>query len=328
MSPDSANDRPYTPGTGLPVAPPVGASGVETNSQVTALSRQLRKPTTSRTQSTHSAGPVGARQLASVEARLSPRDRDVLERIAEHRFLSTTQIQRFAFVGHATDEAALRSARTVLTRLERTGLIRSLGRRVGGFRSGSTAKLFQLAPAGARILYEDGSHFRPQEPSQRFLSHCLAVADVHLTLRYLADRQAVEIVEVETEPFCWRRFVGQGGENRWLQPDLAATVLSRDYRDHWFIEVDLGTESMPTLLRKCARYEEYRATGQEQLQLGTFPLVLWFLDDARRLDRLQQAIERAPHLSPQVYRYATPSSLAKTLIVDGDVEDRGEADHA
>lgn len=316
MSSDMSPSIVYVPGAGLPIAPPIGYFRGRTNAQVSGQNGHSRVPNTARRSVSEQIAPVGARRLATLEARMPPRDRTVLDRIAEHRFLSTHQIKRFCFVGHATDEAAVRAARSVLSRLERQNLVRSLGRRVGGFRAGSTSKIFQLAPAGARLVYRDGSSYRTHEPSQRFLRHCLAVADVHLALRDHADRQEIETVVIETEPTCWRRYLGQGGDQLWLQPDLAARVVSADYRDHWFIEVDLGTESVPTLLKKCERYEAYRRTGREQERHHAFPLVLWFLESERRRSRLEEAIQRTPRLTPALYRYATPSSFT-TLLRSG-----------
>jgi hypothetical protein len=241
------------------------------------------------------------------------RDRDVLRRIAEHRYLTTHQIQHFVFTAHDSDASAARTARYVLQRLERNALIRPLGRRIGGVRAGSSARVWQLAPAGARLLRDDGTTYRTNEPSPRFLAHCLAVADVHLSLLSIADHAAAVSTRVATEPACWRRFTGQGGEARWLQPDLAAVISTDEFDDRWFIEVDLGTESLPTLLRKCGQYEAYRASGIEQVERGAFPLVLWVFTKPERADKLEATVRRSPRLTPQLYRYATMERLVDVV---------------
>jgi hypothetical protein len=84
--------------------------------------------------------------------------------------------------------------------------------------------------------------------------------------------------------------------------------------DRWFIEVDLGTESLPTLLRKCGQYETYRASGIEQADYGVFPLVLWFFTVPERAERLAQAVARSPRLTPALYRYAQPETLSRVLM--------------
>ena len=76
---------------------------------------------------------------------------------------------------------------------------------------------------------------------------------------------------------------------------------STDYDDHWFVEVDLGTESLPTLLRKCGQYEAYRASGIEQAQLGVFPMVLWVFNRADRIDKLMRAVSRSHRLDSRLF---------------------------
>ena len=76
-----------------------------------------------------------------------------------------------------------------------------------------------------------------------------------------------ELVECAVEPASWRRFTGLGGARLTLKPDLYAETASTSGSDlvhAWFIEVDLGTEGIPTLLKKCRDYEAYRRTGIEQ----------------------------------------------------------------
>ena len=316
----------WTPGAGLPVAPPVAALRTLANRQVSGVSgrsagtnsRELSPPSSSQSD-TGSRGerpgvrPVSRKALARLDGVMPLRDRKVLERIAEHRFLATSQIRRFAFHGHASEESAIRTARVVVTRLERAGLIRALGRRVGGPRAGSTSKIWQLAPAGARLLRDDGLNYRTHDPSSRFLRHCLAIADVHLATRDLLTLDSVDDVHVQTEPSAWRRYTGTGGERLCLQPDLAVVVSTKAYIDRWFIEVDLGTESLPTLLKKCARYEAYRATGIEEAQHHAFPLVMFLFSDARRAERLQDALNHSHRLTPALYRIVTPHQLADVL---------------
>lgn len=294
-------ERRIDPGTNLPIAVPTGSLWPSQNDQVTAVSAQSTGTNTPPPVLRSSSGRVGARALDRLDSRLSERDRKVLALIAKHRYLATAQLQDFAFIDHASSDSAARTSRRVLARLERDQLIRSLGRRIGGVRAGSSGNIWQLAPAGARLLRDDGVAYRTHEPSQRFLGHCLAVADTHLMLRSLKEAPTVTDVTVSIENEAWRRYNGGGGEARWLQPDLFATICSTDYDDHWFIEVDLGTESLPTLLRKCGQYEAYRASGIEQAQLGVFPMVLWVFNRADRIDKLMRAIARSHRLDSRLF---------------------------
>lgn len=307
----------YTPGSGLPSAIPLGSSSTLPSPQVSRRSRDLRgtnTPAASYPELTEKRRRrIDADVLRQLADAMPERDHHVLELIARHRFLTTHQIKHFAFDSLGTEESAARTTRHVLQRLARTALIRSLAQRIGGVRAGSSARVWQLAPAGARLLRDDGTVYRTHEPSTRFLAHCLAIADVHFGLRRLQDLPSVDAVHVSIEPECWRRFTGHGGEPRWLQPDLAATIQTSDFDDRWFIEVDLGTEALPTLLKKCGQYESYRATGIEQDEHGAFPLVLWLFSKPERADALQQAIHRSPRFTPQLYRFATADTFNEVI---------------
>lgn len=299
----------YEPGQGLPLAAPVGTSDTPVSAQVSTSSDESR--TTNTAHSSLPVGRVGAKQLAQLANRLSERDREVLERVDEHRYLTTTQVQAFVFSDHSHDSGP-RTTRRVLARLERELMLRRLPRRVGGARAGSGATVWHLAPAGVRLLHASG-RMRTAEPSPRYLRHCLAVADVHLSLRALAELATVEAVTVEVEPRSWRRYLGSGGEARWLQPDLWVEITTGRYIDRYFVEVDLGTESLPVLLRKCALYETYRASGAEQERSGAFPLVLWCFSQADRAVRLEHAVAQSPRLTSALHVITTTDTLRATL---------------
>jgi hypothetical protein len=308
-------DTPRTPDGRLPIGSPLGTTPEPANTQVSDRSDEIRETNTSLIASSTPArlGRVGKRRLERLSKLLSERDLLLLRVLAQHRYLTAHHIQLFMFRDHASIDSAARTTRRVLARLERDGLLRALQRRIGGVRAGSSSTIWQLSPAGARLLRSDGSGYRTHEPSLRFLQHCLVVADVHLALNDLSWTGLAEDVRVDVEPDCWRRYSGPGGEPRWLQPDLYTRILTAAYDDRWFVEVDLGTESLPTLLRKCAGYEAYRAAGQEQSNVGVFPLVLWVFTEPKRGQRLQRAIASSRTLTPQLYRMSTVDQVAATV---------------
>lgn len=308
----------YTPGSGLPVAIPLGSDVTPASAQVSQRSGTTRGTNTPETSSPETARQrrrrrVDADVLARIKENMPERDREVLDRVAEHRYLTTHQVQAFVFTNLGTAESAARTTRHALQRLRRNALLKPLDRRVGGARAGSAARVWQLAPAGARLLRDDGATHRTHEPSMRFLSHCLSVADVHIGALALRHLDRVTRVQVQTEPNSWRRYVGSGGEPRWLQPDLAVVIDTEDFTDRWMIEVDLGTESIPTLLRKCGQYEAYRGSGIEQQEHRAFPLVLWMFTHAERAQKLKDAIARSPRLTPALYRFATAETFHRTI---------------
>ena len=314
----SAVNRRYTPGRGLPLGSPAGSYNEELFAQVSHEFGGLREPNTpadpsSEVSSAGRARRIGHRVLASLASQLSARDRQVLHRVSEHGFLTTHQIQAFCFVEHISDDSAARTTRRVVSRLERDGLMQALDRRVGGVRSGSAATVWHLTAAGERLVHGDDKRRRKGTPSERFLSHCLAIADVHVLLDQHRRIEAIETVAVEVEPASWRRYQGPAGEPRWIQPDLYAEITTADFLDRHFIEVDLGTESLPTLLGKCDQYEQYRRSGVEQSRHGTFPLVLWLLTSGARAIQLEQAIGRSSKLTAAMFRFATPETLTQVL---------------
>ncbi|MGL4340462.1 MAG: replication-relaxation family protein [Rhodoglobus sp.] len=263
---------------------------------------------------------VGARQLARLEEGLAERDLAVLRRVGEHGFLTREQITRFVFTRHASEQTAERTSRRVLTRLDRDGLLRSLPRRQGGMHGGSTPAVWQLTSAGARLLRgAAGRSHRVSVPSVRWLNHCLAVAETHLAIRGHGDASD-RGVEVTVEQAGWRIRTGLGGEAVWLKPDLFAHITGRDdegeYHDYWFVEVDLGTESLPTLLRKASRYQAHYQSGVEQDQLGTFPLVLWVFagsrDEERRIE-FADRLKASRTLDGRLHRTAALAGVADVL---------------
>jgi hypothetical protein len=154
----------------------------------------------------------------------------------------------------------------------------------------------------------------------------LAIADTHIAL-IDADRNGdFELVEGAVEPAAWRTFTGIGAARRILKPDLYAETATDDDLVHaWFIEVDLGTESIPTLLAKCREYEAYRQTGNEQDRHGAFPLVVWSIahpDPAtaeRRRTALVNAIAIDRSLTIALFRIVAPEGVLP-LIQNGGAQ--------
>ncbi|MEI2826879.1 MAG: replication-relaxation family protein [Dermatophilaceae bacterium] len=244
----------------------------------------------------------------------------VLELLATHGFLSTRHVQSFAFMDHSATTAE-RLSRRVMSRLQRSGLVITLTRRVDGVRAGSSATIWQLSSAGRRLVA--GDRKRPHEPSPRLLAHRLLAADVHLVIRKLVLDDTVEDVAVEVESEAWRRYSGLGGDLRLLRPDLAATVSGHDddgaFEDRWFVEVDCGTESLPTIVRKCRQYEEYRQAGVEAVRHGIFPRVLWVLSGPRSDHRAATLEARlgASNLPRGMFTVTTASALEPATFVGG-----------
>jgi hypothetical protein len=205
----------------------------------------------------------------------------------------------------------------VLARLRNAGLLHSLDRRIGGVRRGSAGYVWYLGPVGERLLRnQSGSSHRRRygEPSRHFVLHTLAVADLAVSLIETGRSRAIDIVNLETEPHNWQQFVSPGGPRTWLKPDLYVITATGEFEDHWFIEADLDTEHLPALLRQCAAYQAYLASGRHQATQGVFPIVLWVVPTTHRAQAIRAAIDRKPAFSPNVFRVCTTAEFLDEFV--------------
>lgn len=259
---------------------------------------------------------VSRRGLAAIAEGLSERDRAILGDLAGFHFLTTRQVEVLHFDGHPTPTTGARLARRSLARLHRLGVITHLGRRIGGVRAGSASFVWRVGTVGDRLLRADAGAVprqRRKEPSERHLAHVLAVADVYVQLVTASRAGRLELVGYKPEPVCWRRYLGAGGHREVLKPDLALTTAIGEYEDDWSVEVDRATESLPTLLRKCRQYEQYRRSGHEQATRGVFPRVVWVLPDEPRRVRLADALRHARDLPQGLFRLCVAEGLVAVL---------------
>ncbi|WP_018599352.1 replication-relaxation family protein [Mycobacterium sp. 155] len=269
---------------------------------------------------------LSATAIAIINSRLSDRDRAILQSVDDHQFLTVHHLEALNF-NAITPAARSRITRRVLARLRDLRVLDTLERRVGGSRAGSQGLIYHVGVAGDRLLERPvrrGARLR-YEPSARFLAHRLAVADAHVGLIEADRRSQIELVASAAEPRTWRRFTGLGTARHILKPDLfAETATTDDLVRAWFIEIDLGTEHIPTLLTKCHEYEAYRQTGIEQDRHGSFPLVIWSMthpDPAkahRRRQALADAIAKDRRLPSALFRIVAPEQLLPLIRSGGE----------
>jgi len=257
----------------------------------------------------------GHRSLIRLNDQLSDRDRQVIHSIASHRFLSAKQIERFHFAEHASSLTASRICRRVLGRLVEERLLMRLQRRVGGLHAGSASYVYTLAAAGRRLVGAESPR-QVREPSLRFLEHSLAIGDAHVALLETSRTGAFELLQVEIEPACARRYLGPGGARETLRPDLFVISARGEFEYCWFLEIDRGTEYKPTLVSKCRQYQTYRRTGHEQDRLNTFPLVVWVTPDERRARDVEKAIRSARTLQHELFRVVPSDELVELFSGD------------
>lgn len=262
---------------------------------------------------------IGAVQLDAIRLGLSRRDGRVLESFRQHRFLTTSDVQRWHFADHASPLTAVRTSRRVLRRLEALGVIARLARRVGGFDSGSAESVWHLTPAGERIV-QGSSQRRSREPSPAFLAHELGVARLHLGLVETERTGTARVIDFVTEPDCWRRFPSALGATTTLKPDFFSVVGSRDFEAVSFGEYDRGTESVQTIVKKASVYERYWQSGQEQSRSGVFPRVVWIVPDDKRRQRVERALGRTARITSALHAVTTPEWAIAVLRGDEPYE--------
>jgi len=261
--------------------------------------------------------PTKVRHLESL---LTERDGRILDNLERFRALSTRLIQRLHFPAgpdglHETVPTATRLANRVLLRLEANGFIARIDRRVGGPLRGSAATTWHLAAVGERLLRarrgEPGRR-RYVTPSRDFLAHTLATAEFAVRAKEAELRSELDVLEVDTEPSCWRPFQGPLSVVT-LKPDLFTVVANTEVEAHVFVEIDRGTEHLPAVIKKCRTYQQYRQTGIEQQASGVFPAVLWITPDAERARKIRLTIRNEPDLPPDLFTICEEAAALNAL---------------
>jgi len=258
---------------------------------------------------------LGRRGLEELRDDLAGRDQAIVRQVAELKLMSARQIEavHFTLADHASPVTAARSARRVLERLVRDRVLIRLERRVGGVRAGSASFVYALGPIGDRLIGNTEPRRRFHEPSATFALHTLAITDLVVELTAAARRGQLELLGLQAEPTCWRTSTTPMGVATILRPDLFVAIGLGEYEHRLFLEVDLGTEHLPTLLRKCAAYEAYYRSGTEQHHHDVFPRVLWQMHSQERADRLRQAVEHDHSLTASLFTINTKDAAIEVL---------------
>ncbi|MGO3717287.1 MAG: replication-relaxation family protein [Glutamicibacter arilaitensis] len=274
----------------------------------------------------HTGPRISNRRLEDIRTSLSDRDLAILGSVERYRFLSARHLQSLHFTDHASPDSASRTCRRVLALLRGLRILGVLDRRIGGIRAGSEGLVYYIDTAGDRIQ-RDSTQARTRrrfdEPSARFLDRTLAIADIAIAVTEAAQSHGAEVVKIDPEHHATRTYQDGYGVPQVLRPDLyieLAASVGDDELSAFFIEVDLGHESLPTLLGKSLAYEDYRATGSEQRQFGGFPQVIWAMiayraaTALRRRKALGDAIERNHRTATSLYRILALPDTAEAPV--------------
>lgn len=258
--------------------------------------------------------------LALAES-LSQRDLAILGILRRHRLATTTQLQRWQFpYGPGQDihsrTTAIRLTQRVLRRLEQHRLIIKLHQRIGGVRKGSDSTVWQLAASGDRLLTTLCGERRRRyvEPGRAFISHTLAVTELAVQLIEAEQRGQLDHVQLTPEPANWRHFPGLHDRVEILKPDLHAITVGGAYEDHWMCERDLSTEHPGVVVRQAHVYQRYADTGRYQSEHGILPAVMWIVNDPERQLALEQALQAARGLTPELHRVVPIADFLTTIL--------------
>ncbi|HKP90644.1 MAG TPA: replication-relaxation family protein [Thermoleophilaceae bacterium] len=212
--------------------------------------------------------------------------------LAEVRVATGVQIARRLWGSTKPSDSKASATRRALRRLEGWRVLDRLSRRMGGVRAGSASIVYCLGPAGRRLRVRDGFDARRlTAPGDRYVRHTLAITELVVRLHEADLAGDLDLIELQTEPRCWRRFVGLMGARLTLKPDLFVRVGSGAFEDRWWIEVDLATEAGPTVLSKAKLYLSHFRAGEEQRRHGVYPRVVWAVPDERRAEQVARALD-------------------------------------
>jgi hypothetical protein len=91
-----------------------------------------------------------------------------------------------------------------------------------------------------------------------------------------------------------------------------------DVERSMFVEVDLGTESVPTLAAKAKVYLAYWRSGQEQATNGVFPMVVWLTTNQARAAQIHKALRRLPEEAQPLFAVTLLAEATRTFIAVED----------
>ena len=131
------------------------------------------------------------------------------------------------------------------------------------------------------------------EPTQHHVEHTLAITEIFVeTLETVRDSEKLSLETFSFEPNSWRSYQKLSGIGRTLKPDAYLELVSQEYEDHYFLEIDRNTESLSRIVNTCKKYIEYYRSGIEQRQKEVFPFVLWIVPNDKRKLAISKAIQK------------------------------------
>ena len=279
------------------------------------------------------ASRLSRKRLLALETELSDLDWQILGTICRCRAILGKQVQRLYFTGRTSKNASTTAANRRLKSLSDLGLIAAVNRKVDCRSRGYVAYIYYLTEAGEHILqihrHDPEIRKRNIEPSVATLAHTVSVAECYVLAVETCRKEDMKLTEIQLEPDCWRPYQGSY-KSRILKPDLAIVTEKQDWMSHeeawyelrWFIEGDLNTEDIQTIIGKCRRYYEYYKSDIEQRLHGdVFPLVAWIVKTETRKRSLIRHIRETFPQYPRIFAVILPEEFTDMLRDELEMEE-------
>lgn len=256
-------------------------------------------------------GPYVERLMQS----LSKRDWSILQSVCELRLVTGMQLERLHFTSLVGRSRSVMRWR-VLKRLVDDRALVALQRRAYSARRSAAELCYALDSAGQRAVQLKANREpatlnarRPGLPGERFIEHTLAVAELAVALSERARSGTFRLASFSAEPAAW----WPDGLGRWLKPDASFVLQAGDVTDYWWCEVDLATESLPTLTRKLLSYLDFLARGQRGPD-GVMPRVLVAVPTDARLRAVAALTDQLPSPASRLFCACTLADAPDRLV--------------
>lgn len=223
---------------------------------------------------------------------LTPRDVEIILSVYENRFLKRDQIQRL----HFADASYV----ACCVRLKKLYENHFLDRLIKPVTSGSAQAVYALDKQGADVvaatLKIDRHKVRWNRANNRveflFLEHTLGVSEIRVCLDTALDGRREELLFYQRgDKSHLRRISMTGGKKKYIvvAPDAFFGIQTGRGKCTFFVEVDLGTETLSRFSEKVTAYKRYWKSRQysEEYGFNNFR-VLTICESERRLDNLRR----------------------------------------
>jgi len=258
-------------------------------------------PRTSRPIPASSRQRVRSALVVGLAEQLTEREWQIMATVNRLRLVTGRQLERLHFTGLSGKSRSVVRWR-VLKRLVGWQVLAPLPRRVGGGLRGSGQLAYALDTAGERLLrlrrnlrQDEQRIRRPGQPGERFVGHTLAVSELYVSLIERSRLDGYRVDEFLAEPAAW----WPNGVGGWMKPDAYVALSTADVTDHWWIEVDLATEAVPTLRGKFLAYTDFANQGQLGPG-GVVPRVLVTVPSEYRHQTMSRVVEGLPTPADQL----------------------------